>query len=120
MRRWILLALVGCSKPPPLPPVVQEACPQVLAQATVAAVTGDSVFRVEPFAYTPPHLRPGEGVALVESYCGVCHSPGYVAAQPKFSGEAWGKLVKKMIEKYGAIVPEADAAKIVGYLQTNY
>jgi hypothetical protein len=36
--------------------------------------------------------------------------------QPRFSQTVWEKEVKKMVDAYGAIIPEAEQHEIVEYL----
>lgn len=80
----------------------------------------DSVYSVGSYPlYTPP-LAPGKGADLVESYCQVCHSTAYITQQPPLSGETWASEVHKMVESYGAPVPDQAAEQIIDYLQTHY
>jgi len=39
-----------------------------------------------------------------------------VTMQPPFSRAVWEKEVKKMIDAYGATIPDADQREIVDYL----
>jgi hypothetical protein len=40
--------------------------------------------------------------------------------QPPLPAATWDAVVRKMIKTYGAPVSEADAQKIIQYLQANY
>ncbi|MBI3952111.1 MAG: cytochrome c [Acidobacteria bacterium] len=65
-------------------------------------------------------LAPGEGQALVNTYCQVCHSVTYITMQPPLSAAAWEATVNKMINTYGAYIPEDAAKQIIAYLQAHY
>jgi len=58
----------------------------------------------------------GPNVQVYEKDCLICHSVRYVTMQPGFSRSTWEKEVKKMVDAYGATVPEDDQRKIVDYL----
>jgi cytochrome c5 len=58
----------------------------------------------------------GPNMQVYESNCLLCHGARYVTIQPPFSRETWQKEVKKMVDAYGAKIPEADQSKIVDYL----
>ena len=58
----------------------------------------------------------GPNVQEYEKDCLICHSARYVTMQPGFSRSTWEKEVKKMVDAYGATVPEDDRSKIVDYL----
>ena len=67
-----------------------------------------------------PHYSPdipaGPHVDTYRKDCLVCHSARYVEMQPRFSQAVWEKEVKKMIDAYGAVIPESDQREIVEYL----
>ena len=69
--------------------------------------------------YTPP-LATGEGRELVQSFCVMCHSTTYITMQPPLPGATWEHLVSKMINTFGAPIPEPEAKAIVAYLQRHY
>jgi sulfite dehydrogenase (cytochrome) subunit B len=58
----------------------------------------------------------GPNMQVYENDCLICHSARYVTTQPGFSRSTWEKEVKKMIDSYGATVPDDDQRKIVEYL----
>ena len=64
----------------------------------------------------PPEIRPGPNVQVYEKDCLTCHTARYVSMQPRFSKAVWQNEVKKMVDAYGAPIPEADQALIVEYL----
>ena len=61
-------------------------------------------------------VPPGPHVDVYEKNCLICHSARYVITQPRFSKAQWQAEVKKMVDAYGASIPEADQALIVEYL----
>ncbi|HVP54256.1 MAG TPA: cytochrome c [Candidatus Eisenbacteria bacterium] len=63
-----------------------------------------------------PEISTGPNVDTYRKYCLVCHSAQYVAMQPRFPQAVWEREVKKMIDAYGAVIPEADQHEIVEYL----
>jgi len=63
-----------------------------------------------------PNVPAGPHVDTYRKDCLVCHSARYVAMQPRFPQTVWEKEVKKMVDAYGAIIPEADQREIVEYL----
>jgi mono/diheme cytochrome c family protein len=66
-------------------------------------------------------LKDGPGKDLVEANCGACHSLDYIQMNSPFLDQKkWEATVKKMIDRLGAPIPEADAAAITAYLATNY
>ena len=68
-----------------------------------------------PASY-PAEIAPGPHVDTYSKDCLTCHSARYVSMQPRFSQGVWEKEVKKMIDAYGAVIPEAEQKEIVEYL----
>lgn len=64
----------------------------------------------------PSKIMQGPNVQVYEKDCLICHTARYVSMQPRFSKTVWQSEVKKMVDAYGAPVPEADQALIVEYL----
>ena len=64
----------------------------------------------------PAEIANGPNVEVYSKDCLTCHSGRYVSMQPRFSKTVWQNEVKKMIDAYGAPIPEADQALIVEYL----
>jgi hypothetical protein len=60
------------------------------------------------------------GVELMKQNCLMCHSVEYVATQPRMPRKFWEATVKKMKDKYGAPVPDAQVSALVDYLSANY
>jgi sulfite dehydrogenase (cytochrome) subunit B len=69
----------------------------------------------------PVPLKDAPGRATVENMCSGCHSLDYIRANSPFmSRQAWTAEVNKMINAFGAPIPQNDAATIIEYLATNY
>jgi len=64
----------------------------------------------------PPEIAEGPNVETYRKDCLTCHTARYVSMQPRFSKTVWQNEIKKMVDAYGAPVPEADQALIVKYL----
>lgn len=66
-------------------------------------------------------LKDGPAAVKVGAYCATCHSVDYVLMNSGFLKKAgWDAEVKKMIQKFGAPVPDEDVPAIVDYLTHNY
>src|SRR3974390_208036 len=63
-----------------------------------------------------PEIAPGPNVDIYSRNCLLCHTARYVAMQPRFSKVVWQSEVKKMVEAYGAAIPDGDQVLIVEYL----
>jgi sulfite dehydrogenase len=55
-------------------------------------------------------------VDAYQKNCLICHSARYVAMQPRFPQAVWEKEIKKMVDAYGAVIPDAEQHEIVEYL----
>ena len=64
----------------------------------------------------PPEIPPGPNVEIYSKHCLLCHTARYVAMQPGFPKSVWQSEVKKMVDAYGAPIPDADQVLIVEYL----
>ena len=64
----------------------------------------------------PLELLAGPHLDTYRKDCLVCHSARYVAMQPRFCQTVWEKEVKKMVDAYGAVIPETEQHEIVEYL----
>jgi|SRR5580700_3605066 cytochrome c5 len=63
-----------------------------------------------------PEIADGPNKEIYQRNCLTCHTARYVSMQPRFSKTVWQSEVKKMVDAYGAPIPEADQALIVEYL----
>jgi mono/diheme cytochrome c family protein len=89
----ILTLAIGCGKQEPPTP---EAPPAAPAAAPAA-----------------------DGRALFEAKCGVCHGLDRTTVR-KETKEKWASIVKEMQGKKADWIPDADAAKIVEFLASQY
>jgi sulfite dehydrogenase len=65
-------------------------------------------------------FKPGPGVDIANGRCLTCHSVEYVASQPPEPLAFWTAEVKKMRDKYGADIPDEQAAPVANYLVRHY
>jgi len=99
---------------------------KILFQLGIAGVTAlaPSLLAGEPLKIElPPETRsfqPAAGVEMANAQCLVCHSVEYVTTQPPFPRAFWASSVKKMREKYGAQIPDAQVEPLLDYLVENY
>jgi hypothetical protein len=93
--------------------------------AVLLGVAGATL--AKPAKYTlPPETStlkktddPGYGRA--EALCTSCHSRDYITTQPRGKGkDFWTAEITKMVNVYGAPIPEADRPPIADYLAANY
>ncbi len=63
-----------------------------------------------------PEIADGPNKEIYQRNCLTCHTARYVSMQPRFSKSVWQSEVKKMVDAYGAPIPEADQTLIVEYL----
>ena len=80
----------------------------------------DSVYSVGTYPLYTPDLAPDEGRETIQAYCGFCHSTTYITMQPPLPATIWETEVYKMINTYGAPIPEDLTKQIVAYLQRHY
>jgi mono/diheme cytochrome c family protein len=64
--------------------------------------------------------KTGSGMELAQANCMICHSTEYVASQPPMPRKFWEATVKKMKEKFGAPIPDAQIVALVDYLASTY
>ena len=91
-----------------------------ITQAAPAALPDDSTYAVASYPAFPFELADGPGRAETQISCGSCHTPRYVTMQPPLPAATWDAEVRKMVKTYGAQISDADAQKIIQYLQTHY
>lgn len=69
----------------------------------------------------PVELKDAPGIAEIGANCQGCHSLDYVRMNAPFiAPETWKAEITKMRIAYGAQIDDADTAKIIAYLTTNY
>lgn len=66
-------------------------------------------------------LKDKAGRSVVEANCAACHSLDYIIMNSPFLDKpGWEATVKKMIDRFGAPVDQADSVAITNYLAANY
>lgn len=80
----------------------------------------DGHYAVGMYPIYVPVLPSGDGVTEVKSYCNTCHSPRYITMQPPLPPTAWAAEVNKMINTYGASIPDDSKQRIIQYLQAHF
>ena len=73
--------------------------------------------------HLPPEsgaFKQAPGAEFANGQCLTCHSVEYVIIQPPMQRAFWMAEVKKMQQKYGAQIPDAQVDPIVEYLTSNY
>ncbi len=116
MRKWrivwvvtvAVMAFVGSM-------AAQSQSPVTAASKPATKDSASQVHRIVLPQY-PGEILPGPNVQVYEKDCLTCHTARYVSMQPRFSKAVWQNEVKKMVDAYGAAIPEADQALIVEYL----
>jgi cytochrome c5 len=81
-----------------------------------AAKSGSSQVHSIVLPQYSAEIAPGPNVQVYEKDCLICHTARYISMQPHFPKSVWQAEVKKMIDAYGAVIPEADQPMIVDYL----
>ena len=72
-------------------------------------------------AEAPVPLKDGPGRQLVENNCACCHSLDYPGINSPFlDRKGWEAEVAKMINAFGAPIPQENVPGIVDYLTKNY
>jgi cytochrome c5 len=92
----LLVFAIGCAKQEPPKPVMPT---------TPAAA--------------PPSPPLADGKTLFDTKCSVCHGLDRPTAR-KETKEKWASIVKEMQGKKADWITDAEAAKIIDYLATNY
>ncbi len=80
----------------------------------------DAVYSVGTYPLYTPELATGEGREIIQGYCNLCHSVTYITMQPALPAATWEDEVYKMINTYGALIPEDETKQIIAYLQAHY
>lgn len=66
-------------------------------------------------------LRDAPGRDLTLARCAICHSVDYIETNaPVMDRAGWEKTIRKMIDRYGAPITDADAREILDYLGAQY
>jgi hypothetical protein len=91
-----------------------------LAQYAPPNLSPDGNYEVGAYSVYTPLFPSGDGVSEVKAYCNTCHSPRYIAMQPPLPAAVWAGEVNKMVNTYGASIPDDSKQKIIQYLQTHF
>lgn len=97
---------------------------RLLAAAIGAAVTGVALAGVAA-PESPPQeltqLKDGPARDLTVGRCMICHSLEYIPSNaPAMNRAAWQKTVQKMRDRFGAPITDAEAQRILEYLDAYY
>ena len=66
-------------------------------------------------------LKDAPGRELTAARCTVCHSLDYIPMNAVVMDRAgWGKIIHKMIDRFGAPISEEEAKRIQEYLARHY
>ncbi len=93
---------------------------RTMPQPETAKQSVDGVYIVGTYPLYTPKLPPGEGREMTQGYCNMCHSVTYITMQPPLPATTWAAEVFKMIDTYGALIPEDETKQIIAYLQSHY
>ncbi len=77
----------------------------------------DSKLNLPIYSYP---LKEGKGKQLVETYCQMCHSVGYILNNAGVDKKTWEHIVHHMIHDFKAPIDEKSAKEILDYLVKNY
>lgn len=66
-------------------------------------------------------LANGPGRDMTVGRCAICHSLDYIPMNAVALNRAgWEKTIRKMIDRFGAPVSDAEAQQILSYLEAHY
>ncbi len=91
-----------------------------ITQPAPSALAEDSSYEVAPYPAFALQLAEGPGRAETQINCSSCHTPSYITMQPPLPAATWDAEVHKMVKTYGAQISDADAQKVIQYLQAHY
>jgi len=98
-----------------------------LALATLVSAAMAAGVLARPVRFEPPpdsstlKQSPAPGYAKTEALCATCHSRDYITTQPPHKGkDFWAAEITKMVNVYGAPIPETERAAIADYLAATY
>jgi sulfite dehydrogenase (cytochrome) subunit B len=93
----------------------------VLALATTGVTLAKSLTYTLPPEASTLKKTDDPGYPQADSLCVACHSRDYITTQPRGKGrDFWTAEVTKMVNVYGAKIPEASRPPIIDYLAANY
>jgi len=93
----------------------------VVSAAMAAGVLARPVRFEQPSDSSTLKQSPAPGYAKTEALCATCHSRDYITTQPPHKGkDFWTAEVTKMVNVYGAPIPETERSAIAEYLAATY
>lgn len=88
----------------------------IVSSCTTQAVPAQPVVDINNVTVNLPQAK---GVELVQQNCASCHTLRYIEIQPDLPKPAWKKIVKKMVDKFGAPIKDTNVVnQIIDYLAT--
>ena len=91
----------------------------LLSLLTASALFGQVDKPIEmPYVEYP--IESGDHDEVVQQYCLICHSFGYILNQGKKSRPYWKGTVQKMVNEFKAPIGKEDQQVIVNYLVKHY
>jgi cytochrome c5 len=115
MRTWRIVCVITAAVIAVIGSIEAQSQSSATGASKPAKSGADQVQRIVLPKY-PAEIPAGPNVQVYEKDCLTCHTARYVSMQPRFSKTVWQNEVKKMVDAYGAAIPEADQALIVEYL----
>lgn len=120
--------LPHCSPPPPPAPATPTSprarqtppAEEALPRRWPTLSSENAAYDVGAFPQIATDLADDARRATVVALCTPCHSARYITAQPPLSTAIWEAEVTKMVEGFGAVVPEDKRADVIGYLTDHY
>ena len=91
-----------------------------ITQTAPESPADGSIYEIASYPAFALQLADGTGRAETQINCSSCHTPRYITMQPPLPAATWDAEVRKMIKTYGAQISDADAQKIIQYLQAHY
>ena len=89
----------------------------IILTGSVFALESENKLNLPIYQYK---LKEGKGKTLVETYCQMCHSVGYILNNAGVSKKTWEHIVHHMINDFKAPIDEKVAKQIIDYLVKNY
>ena len=85
--------------------------------ATILLNAADAPLQLPP---ETARFKQAPGYELPSAICVICHSPDYIATQPRLPRSFWTAEVQKMQKTYGAPILDSQVQPLVDYLVKNY
>lgn len=61
-------------------------------------------------------FKAGPNAELANTVCTICHAADYIYTQPPLAKDKWTATIKKMQQKFGCPIQDADIDKLADYL----